>query len=270
MKILLVGDTKRPEFRRARAILDSLGRLTAVGDSAAAVDWLSRGRVADVIVVALAYPGQFSQAQIQHLRRLAPVARMVALAGSWCEGEMRSGKPWPGVLRIYWHQWPVRARRELRRLCTGRGSTWSLPVTATEEERILLDVIADVVDDRQSGHIAGKAVQGRGLAALWTRSWAMEDWLCELFRRHGYATVWLRPPRAGRVRGARIAVFDGSQCSEAELDQLRRMVAAVAPAPVIALLDFPRAEDVEQAQAHGAAAVLSKPLMASDLLWHIV
>ena len=54
-----------------------------------------RGSSPDVIVVAQAFPGQFSHQAIDRLRRLAPLARMVGLMGSWCEGEMRTGSPWP-------------------------------------------------------------------------------------------------------------------------------------------------------------------------------
>ena len=43
----------------------------------------------------------------------------------------------------------------------------------------------------------------------------------------------------------------------------------MAPAPLIALLDFPRIEDVERARSAGAAAVLSKPLQLEDLFWHL-
>ena len=71
------------------------------------------------------------------MRRAAPLCRFVALAGSWCEGESRSGRPLPAVPRVYWHQWSAWFDRELAELGGGRSGTLSLPLTATEEERLL-------------------------------------------------------------------------------------------------------------------------------------
>ena len=75
---------------------------------------LAAGRfVPDVIVVAQAFPGQFSLDEIDRIRGLAPLARLLGLLGSWCEGEVRTGLPWPAVIRIplsgsfyqYFHWW---------------------------------------------------------------------------------------------------------------------------------------------------------------------
>ena len=210
----------------------------------------------DVIVVAEARPGEFSHAQIERLRQAAPLARIVGLLGSWCEGEMRSGRPWPAAVRTYWHQWPARARRELRRLAAGRSSAWTLPLTATEEDRLLAD--AERPPPAQSG-----------LIAIAARSFVMADFLAAACRQCGYATVWLRPPGASRVGGAAAILWDGSDCRGEECEELRRLAAAMAPAPLVALLDFPRIEDFERAEAAGAAAVLSKPLQLADLFWEL-
>jgi hypothetical protein len=184
------------------------------------------------------------------------LARIVGLLGSWCEGEMRSGRPWPAAVRTYWHQWPARADRELRRLAAGRSSAWTLPLTATEEDRLLAD--------------ADRALPARsGLIAIAARSFVMADFLAVACRRCGYATAWLRPSAAVRLAGATAVVFDGSDCRGAERDELQRLAAAMAPAPLLALLDFPRIEDLERCRAAGAAAVLSKPLQLADLFWRL-
>ena len=71
------------------------------------------------------------------------------------------------------------------------------------------------------------------------------------------------------MEGAAAAIFDGSDLAEDECDELKRLAAALKPAPVIALLAFPRAEHHWRALSAGAAAVLSKPLAVEDLLWQI-
>jgi len=253
ISILLVGNTKRSEFRRARAALDALGRVRSAADVESAAAALTDGQfVADVIVITQSYPTQFSHEAVDHLRRLAPLARVLGLLGSWCEGEMRTGKPWPAAIRLYWHQWPLRCEGELRRMQRDLCSPWGLPITATDEERLLLEV-DDPLPDQQ------------GLIAIYTRRYEMEDWLSAAFRSRGCSTVWLRPPRPARVEGATAAIFDGSDCRGEELEELKHLAATLASVPIIALLDFPRIEDTHSARSAGAAAVLSKPLYVDDL-----
>ena len=75
---------------------------------------LCEGKVMpDLIVIAQTFPGQFSHQAVERLRRLAPLARVVGLMGSWCDGEMRTGSPWPAVVRTYWRQWTARCHRQL-------------------------------------------------------------------------------------------------------------------------------------------------------------
>jgi ribosomal protein L40E len=179
---------------------------------------------------------------------------MIAILGAWCEGEMRTGKPWPAVVRLYWHQGAVRCRQELQRLVEGRGSSWRLPPTATEEERLLASVESPLP-------------QGQGLVALCTQRPAMEGWLADACRRCGYSTVWLNPQSPTKVRGAAAVIYEGSEGTPTELDEIRRFATELAPAPLVAILDFPRIEVDHLARQAGAAAVLSKPVQVDDLLW---
>jgi CheY-like chemotaxis protein len=257
ISILTVGNTRRPEFREARSSLEALGRVIWAEDAPSAASRLAtEGAPPDLIVVAQAYPGQFAAESIDRLRRLAPLARVIGLLGSWCEGEVRTGEPWPGVIRVYWHQWLPRAEQEIARLRHGSCSTWALPVTASEEERLLL--LAEQPAPRREGLIAISAAQ-----------FEMQDWLSAACTARGYSTVWLRPHRPLRVEGLAAAIFDGDQCRGDEVQSLRDLAAALRPVPIIALLDFPRVEDRDRALAAGARAVLSKPLLVEDLFWHI-
>jgi DNA-binding NarL/FixJ family response regulator len=151
---------------------------------------------------------------------------------------------------VNWHQWPARCRRELGRLVEGQ-SAWALPATASEEERLLA---ADEPPPQHQGLIAVRAWQ-----------WETADWLSAACRRAGWATVWARPPHAARIEGAAAAIFDTFDCQDREFRELQRFCTEMAPAPVLALLGFPRIADCRQALAAGAAAVLSKPLLVADL-----
>ena len=75
--------------------------------------------------------------------------------------------------------------------------------------------------------------------------------------------------RPAHVRGVTALVFDGSDGRARNMTSCVARAAAVAPAPVVALFDFPRIEDYEHLLAAGAAGVLSKPLRLEDLVWQL-
>jgi hypothetical protein len=301
LSILFLGDPSRPEFQQARASLNTWGVVAEFADADTATAALGKGRVLpDAIVVAEASPGQFSHRAIDGLRRLAPLARILGLMGSWCEGETRSGSPWPAAVRTYWHQWPTRCNRQLRRLALGEACSWALPATATDEERLLTDLSqdeharashhsdqnvsavfsgADILvcpgrrdqEGRQeclphcSDRFGSEGMPCRGAVAIHSRSREMADWLSAACRSRGYAAIWQRDLLSARVEGATAGIFDAGDFSDDECATLQRFVIALRPAPVIALLSFPRIENHQAALSAGAAAVLSKPVAVDDL-----
>ncbi len=255
--VLLIGDANRREFRAALSSLRRGGLPIVVPDVEAAAAQLGQGLAPELVVLAQAFPGQFSQTEVDRLRRLAPLARFLGLLGSWCEGELRTGHAWPGVARIYWHQWLPRADEELARMRQGVSTTWGLPDTATDEERLLLD--ADSATTRQEN------TWRRGLLAIFTYRFEMSDWISAACRTRGYSTTWLRPDQPILVSGARAAIFDGNEAGEKEVEELRRLQRDLGAVPIIALLDFPRTSACQRMLDAGATAVLSKPLRLEDL-----
>lgn len=254
LSILLVGRIRRAEFHEAVAALRKYGRVSAACDAAEAEQFLAEGlHPADLIVVAQSFPGEFTTYAVDRLRRRAPLARVVGLLGSWCEGEVRSGDPWPATIRVYWHQWLDRCAAELDRLQADRLAAWSLPATATEEERLLLDSLEPLR-------------VGSGLVAVRSASFDMADWLCDACRRQGYATVWLDQSHIPRIEGAAAGLLDLADAAPDDLDELTHFVARLQPAPVLTLMHFPRTQDVRLAIGRGAAGVLSKPIQLEDLL----
>jgi CheY-like chemotaxis protein len=83
------------------------------------------------------------------------------------------------------------------------------------------------------------------------------------------ATVLLRPEQVPSVAGVTLGIYDALRLDSAERERMRRFALAVRPAPVMALVDFPRVADVEHWRAAGAAAVLSKPVNLDDLFWQL-
>lgn len=253
MRLLLTGDYKGAEFCTAVAAMRASCEVIQQPCLVRAAAWLRDGTSpADLTVVAQSRPGQFAAAEVEALRRASPLSPLVALVGSWCEGEPRSGSPWPGVVRVYWHQWPARFTRQLARLARGELTDWNQPPTATPEERLLAPV-----------GVHGPALAG-GIAVM-SESLEMADWLSAFCRQSGmHPIVFPRLPAPG-VEGFDVAIWDAGLAEPVVAERFKQVADSFLRAPVIVLLDFPRSSDVEQFTRAGAAAVLSKPLTIADL-----
>lgn len=252
--ILVIGDLQTPEFAAPLAELPTQARATFIGDMQGAHHWLSSGEHVPIVIALLQrYPGELQDSDLDELRRQAPLARMVVIAGSWCEGEKRSGHIPEGVERIYWHQWRDRiaASAAIFRAADTPGTL--PPLTATEDDRVLaaerrtypprcIVVISREREAAQSlvdacRHLGFDAeVETNSIAYAQTTASAQADVL-----------LWDANMRA---------VVDPHQVEA--IRRTRQM-------PVIALVGFPRIDVVERARAAGVHAVVSKPVMLPDL-----
>ena len=91
----------------------------------------------DLILIAQSIPDQFSTAHIEYLQARHPLTPVVALLGSWCEGDARTGRSIPGVRRIYWHQWHGRFELFRHQLQHDGYTEWHSPFTATVGDQFL-------------------------------------------------------------------------------------------------------------------------------------
>jgi CheY-like chemotaxis protein len=215
------------------------------------------------LVLVQSRPGQWSSPAMDALRGASPLTRVCRLLGSWCEGETRSGQPPQGCVTIYWHQWQARFARQLDRRMAGRQSAWSLPPTASAEEHTLAE--AERPPARGEGPIAIYAERAETAAALADacRSAGYEP---QVFSssRHASARAPTAPWDMKRVRAV---VWDASPHELADARAVSILRTRFGSAPVLAIVDFPRADDCDRAIAVGVEAVLSKPYSIHDLLW---
>jgi hypothetical protein len=233
--VWLVGDVEHRDFAEAIALL----RASADTDTGAP----------EVVVLAQSRPGTVRASELQRLRRCAPLAAVVALLGSWCEGETRSGRPLAGVRRFYWYEFPNWWRRQLMLRAAGRCPDW-----ARDQDGGLR--IADC--GLKLGRVAVAA-------ACWDTLAAMGDVIGNL----GADCVWYRPQTFDDAeRRFAAGIWAGGQLSDVEAARLASFCARLAAchAPVIALLDFPRFDRCAAAERAGAAAVLGKPWLNADLV----
>jgi DNA-binding NarL/FixJ family response regulator len=255
--VWLIGDAAHLDFRSSFELLNATATVIQFKDAQEA--WrepIGLDRHPDVIIIAASRPGMIRARDVQQLQCRLPLVGMVALLGSWCEGEARTGRPVPGVSRCYWYDFPNWWRRQLELFASGHCPDWALPATA---------------DDRDCAKTWPRQVSepAAGLIVLQTTCWETGDVLADVLRASGYATVWGPRGRQGAsVRGAAAGIWEGRQLDEPELCQLAEFSKQLAKdaAPVIALADFPRRDRCVAAMQAGAAAVLAKPWLNTELL----
>lgn len=256
-RALLIGPWQRQEFQAARDHLARRMTLQSVPDVAQALARLQCDAAVALLIVAQSFPGEFSLRDAQQLQAAAPLARLCTVLGSWCEGAARSGRPWPGVARVYCHQLAARADAE-DWPAAGEAplAAWSLLPTIAPDELWL----------RRTEHplppLSGLVLvcAGPGETAETART------LTDLCHALGLRTVRLRPDRALHTRDADLVLYDAHRNRTQRLTQLRSLATQTRPARIVALVDFPRRDEIDEAIQAGCHAVLAKPYIVDDLV----
>jgi hypothetical protein len=244
VRVRCVGSIDAPEFRDA---------VEALRESATRA---ARSESPEVVVVAQSRPGQIGRPEIEAIRRRWPLAGIVALLGSWCEGEYRTGRPWTGVERFYWYEFPAWWRQQIALRDAGECPAWARPV-------------GDVLRVARFSRLQLDQKRVRGPVVLHVANPTIAEALVEVVHSAGYATVLEFPNRRqSAIRGAAAGIWDGGQLDAREGGELSRFCRALSrdAAPVVAMLDFPRWDRYDAAREIGASAVLGKPWQNADLI----
>ena len=176
----------------------------------------------------------------------------MALVGTWCEGELRSGRPWPGVVRIPLNTWRYRLEQELGLAESNGRSLAPLPRTAMAAERLESTLASR---RRRTCRVAKAAI----FSSRRTSCEAIADMLQQL----GIESVWQSEADAC-VGAVDIVVFDGWEQLAAH-DSRSSNGRDGGFSPQVLLLHFPRGEDYERAASSAITAILTLPLLLSDL-----
>jgi hypothetical protein len=201
------------------------------------------GRDPDAILLVQSRAGQISQLDVERLFAAAPLARFVGLVGPWCEGELRSGQPWKGVVRIPWRSWATRLPGELCLAVKGETTARRLPRTANETERLEVPV-------RSLSGMAKKT------ADVLTASRETFDAVKDALHMLDIRARWQLPDGRLPSEAAEHLVIDGWENVRGK------------PAPYTArgvlLLHFPRPDDFGRASKL-ELNVVAQPLLLADL-----
>jgi CheY-like chemotaxis protein len=244
-------------------------RIEHISEFDAAVAWLeNRASAPGWVAVLQNWPGEISDAQVAALRRAAPLARICGVLGSWCEGEARSGKPWPATQRCSSIAWPDRFARELAQAAVGAATPWSLPATLAPDEALLAAAGRAspqcATAQLRRRHVAGRQLSPTRLAIV-SRSGESRRALAEAATARGFESVTLAGWGSASVVDVRAAIWDTDPEVVSDGEAARKVLALVGQAPLVALVGFPRAEDIARALAGGVRAVIAKPYLLDEV-----
>lgn len=228
--VWLIGDTEHGDFADAIAFVRSTASVSRA--------------VPEIIVIAEGRPGMVNRRAVERLRRSAPLAGVVSLSGSWCEGETRTGQPIASAKRLYWYEFPSWWQRQLNLRAAGHCPEWAR------------------VDDFGS-RIADRGLASGGNVLVSAPDFDSAETISVALKSFGYRTFWHRTG-SDCISDASAGIWIGGQLSDTELDELAAFCRVASP--VIALADFPRRDRYEAALSTGAVAVLSKPWSNGSLV----
>jgi hypothetical protein len=221
----------------------------------------------ELLLLAQPRPDYYAQSMLEHLQRLAPLTRIVLVAGSWCEGELRTGQPARGVPRLYWYDLAAWWREAMTCQAAGRCPPWSEP----QDDGYALRLQTNT---SQSQAVQSQAIQTRanGLVEVDTLQYETFATLAAVLKLGGWSAVWQRRNlHSNTTLDTTAGIWDGGQMDPPEIDQLVTYCQSLNQhagyqVPVIVLLDFPRSEHISMTSNAGARAVLPKPYRVDDLL----
>jgi CheY-like chemotaxis protein len=256
-QVLFFGDSNWAEFAGPLRWLNEQAEVKCTTQGSMALAVLRAGAF-DMVVIGQRRPGELDTAFLEVVRQAAPLSPIVSLLGSLCEGESRTGAPWPGAIRAYAHRFAAQTGAQFAHLKQSGSTRWTPPFTATEEDLGFMPESSDVV--RCAGRIAVVSGDRQTQSAL-----------CDMLQGAGYATMACAPNLERLDEGETVAgiVWDCPAGFAEGRTSFEQLVQLAPRSPRVLLLGFPRAHDIDDALALGATAVVSKPFRVEELLWQI-
>lgn len=249
-RVLLSGDYWHADFKNLNANLFIPATLMPF-ESLQAFD-ASRF---SLIVVAQSRSNQFDQEVIDALVAGNPLTPVVMLLGSWCEGERRSDRPVEGVKHVYWHQWRGQFTKFCQQMSQDGVSLWHTPPTENDADRVVSEITDRQPIPSLSGAVIGISVSDR----------ATFETISHGVNAVGGKAKWVEHTSWINLSASvEIICVDANSFDAALKRRVRWLKNQASHVPMIALLNFPRREEIEELKRLGISAVISKPFELSD------
>ena len=249
-KILLTGDFWHPEFQHIVSSFDVPVTLVPIEK----VESVSDSKF-DLVVIAQSRRNQFFADDVEKIQAMFSHTPVIGLLGSWCEGETRSGTPFPGVTRIYWHQWQGRYDRFVEQLAESGITSWHEPRTSSVGDQIASNTQAP----GESGEIAFVGV------SAWTRT--KFEMLADAIDNFGWQASWVERSRWDTEAAnsiSAICVEADSWCGDLQI-RIKWIRSEIPNTPIVLILNYPRESELDEIRSAGVSEVVSKPFELTDL-----
>lgn len=244
LNLLLIGRSEPAEMQPIRAFL---ARECTAADLRTAVDLDAALRLVraenwfpDLVVVLQNWPDEYSRRDIEALIAASPLARIVCCYGAWCDSDGRTRTLWPPAVRVSTLAATLRLQHELELLRGGRCGP-VLPLTGGREEIFAYDHSQPVAATSGGAPIAVISPDAAYAANLQTTlrmaGFSIAASSCEPTTT---AVVWDIDP------------WNEGIAAELTAFQQQRSL------PILALMGFPRSDEIAAVKARGATAVIPK------------
>ena len=249
--ILFTGDFWHTDFQSIISSIDVPITLVPLEKSASVVD-----QKFDLIVIAQSRRDQFSSAEVEKIQTTFSNTPIVSLLGSWCEGETRSGTPYPGLIRVYWHQWQGRYQKFVSQLADANLTDWHAPATSSIADRISQGPFTNSV--RSSSFTRPESI---GISA-WTDT--AHEMLADAVGLCGWKSHWVERGIPDADQHSAIVIDAGSWTTAVE-NRINWLKSDFGTTPMVLLLNYPREDELESIRQSGISSVISKPFELEDL-----
>ena len=254
---VVIGDFRRSEFH---PIIRSIREKTATicfDNLALFRKTHGLGQNFDLIFLLASSFLQYSQRDLGHLRDSQPLARIILVAGSLTEGERRTGWLPSEVIHYYWHQWETEVLPVLAAFCEHRLSPLGLPLTASEEERLLVTTTSMV----NMKSTPDKSLQ---TAVIVADDPAMRELLSDWVAQQGFATRSFRQRDIEAEHGMDMpneVFFDVASENFAETIATVQLLKTyqTPQARLTVFYNSPRPDETQRLAQAGADRIIAKP-----------
>lgn len=146
-------------------------------------------------------PGLLTQRIVDDWAARFPLARLLVIAGAWCDGEMRTGIPVRGVERWRWSDWrQAKSERWLH-------GSWRPRTTTVGDSHYQSHALSQ--SHSLSPSVVNAGDQQRMIVVIEASDRATFEPLADLVERAGYRALWVRD---GQVLAQSSAELDASRC----------------------------------------------------------
>src|SRR6056297_37548 len=200
-----------------------------------------RADAVTTIVAVRAWRAAVPSGDLKRVESRYPDARRIQLVGSQCEGEARTGHPWPDWQRLRWH-------------------AWNQVMPGWFEDRADPDRLDAVPLD---GHV------GWGVTMIVAASRQAAAPLLDLLTANSATGLWTPPARVGMATNVQRVIWDDSAAPSTSAAHWRERLGTVATAPGARhawTMNYPRAAELAAAREGGVDAMFSKPYLRQPWL----